>query len=80
MPWPLAILVVVLVLVALDRLALWMESRGWIYWRRNRKTPGGGGMGGVLSEFQQLVEPSVRHVIEDKQERRARADDDLGQT
>ena len=37
-------------------------------------------MAGVLTEFQQIVEPSVRHVIEDKQERHARADEDAGQT
>jgi len=79
-PWPLAILAVVVGLVALDRLALWMASRGWIRWRRSEPSGGGGAMAGVLTEFQQIVEPGVRHVIEDKQERHARADEDAGQT
>jgi hypothetical protein len=78
-PWPLAILAVVLGLVAVDRLALWMASRGWIRWRRSERS-GGGAMAGVLTEFQQIVEPSVRHVIEDRQERHARVDKDAGQT
>ena len=79
MPWPLVLLIVVLGLVVLDRLALWMASRGWIRWRRSEPS-GGGAMAGVLTEFQQIVEPSVRHVIEDRQERHARADEDAGRT
>ena len=57
-------------LFAVDRLGCWMERRGWIYWRK-RERKGGGGMSGVLSEFQQLVEPEVRHVIEAREQDRA---------
>ena len=61
----------VIVLVVLDQLALWMQRRGWIRWRKTAPPPtGGGGMAGLLTEFQQLVEPQVRHVIEDREERR----------
>jgi hypothetical protein len=62
----------VIVLVLLDRLALRMQRRGWIRWRKPtaRASGGGGGMSGLLTEFQQLVEPEVRHVIEDREERR----------
>lgn len=67
----------VAVLFLLDRLALGMERRGWIYWRK-RKPTGGGGMAGVLSEFQQLVEPQVRHVAEDREERRVLRRSDRG--
>ena len=57
--------------VLLDQLALWMQRRGWIRWRKPvPPATGGGGMAGLLTEFQQLVEPQVRHVVEDKQERR----------
>lgn len=57
--------------VLLDQLALWMQRRGWIRWRKPAPpATGGGAMAGLLTEFQQLVEPQVRHVIEDKQERR----------
>ena len=60
-----------IVLVVLDQLALWMQRRGWIRWRKPAARPsGGGGMSGLLTEFQQLVEPQVRHVIEDREERR----------
>jgi hypothetical protein len=63
--------VVVIALVLLDQLALWMQRRGWIHWRKPAPRPtGGGGMAGLLTEFQQLVEPQVRHVIEDREERR----------
>jgi hypothetical protein len=58
-------------LVVLDQLALWMQRRGWIHWRKpTPRATGGGGMTGLLTEFQQLVEPQVRHVIEDREERR----------
>src|SRR5678816_3188855 len=61
----------VIVLVFVDQLALWMQRRGWIRWRKpSPPTTGGGGMSGLLTEFQQLVEPQVRHVIEDREERR----------
>lgn len=61
----------VIVLVVLDQLALWMQRRRWIRWRKpSPRTTGGGGMSGLLTEFQQLVEPQVRHVIEDREERR----------
>jgi hypothetical protein len=59
-------------LILLDRVAVWMERRGWIYWRKEKRAdgPGGGGTAGLLTEFQQLVEPQVRHVIQDREERR----------
>jgi hypothetical protein len=63
--WPLGILVVagiLLVLCALDRLLLWMERRGWLYYRKKR--PSGGAMSSVLSTMQQLVEPQTPNVYE----------------
>ena len=61
----------VIVLVVVDQVALWMARRGWIYWRKQpRAASGGGAMAGLLTEFQQLVEPEVRHVIQDREERR----------
>jgi hypothetical protein len=60
-----------IVLVLFDQLALWMQRRGWIRWRKpSPRATGGGAMSGLLTEFQQLVEPQVRHVIEDREERR----------
>jgi hypothetical protein len=57
----LAALVVLAGLV--DRLALWAEARGWIYWRRNRPR---GSAGNVLLDLN-VFEPGVRHVIDAKQ-------------
>ena len=58
-------------LLILDRLLVWMGSRGWIYWRKDKPRGGGGsGMSGGLTMFQSLVEPEVRHVIIDRDQRR----------
>ena len=62
-----AILVVGIALYLLDRLLLWMERRGWVYWRKTTRSTGPG-MGNALLEIQSLVEPSARHVLEIRQE------------
>lgn len=49
-------------LFALDRLALWMESRGWVYWRRSRGR--GTGVGNALLEVHALLEPDRRAMVE----------------
>ena len=56
------------VLFWLDRLALWMEKRGWIYYRR-RRSPGGIVSSAIL-EAQAMVEPEKRHLIEVQREER----------
>ena len=58
-------------LFAFDRLALWMESRGWLYWRRTRRRTGTG-LADAFLEVQSLIEPRTRHVVE---ERRAQKPD-----
>ena len=68
----LLIAAVVIGLFLLDRLALWMEARGWIYWRKIK--PKGGGGAAALTSFHQLIEPGVRDVIEERQEHRIDAD------
>src|SRR5690349_4903876 len=70
----LIVLLVALALVAVDRLALWMERRGWIYWRKV-KPKGGGGMSRTLTTMQEFVQPEIQHVIEDRQQRVALSDD-----
>lgn len=49
-------------LVALDRLALWMERRGWIYWRRRRGR--GSGVGNALLDVHALLEPDRRAMVD----------------
>jgi hypothetical protein len=50
----------------LHRLALWAESRGWIYYLR--KHGGEGAMAGILQDLQTHLQPRIEHV------RKARAD------
>ena len=66
--WPAVgiLLAAALALVLIDRLALWAEARGWIYWRR-RKTHGGAGavLGPVIDVFQ----PTYSYTVEDQRSR-----------
>ena len=62
-----------LAVLALDRLALWAESRGWLYWRRRKASTGS--LGSALLEVQQMVEPGQRYVAEAREERPAEADE-----
>lgn len=54
-------------LYGLDRLGLWLEDRGWLYYRR--KKPQSSPMG-MWVALQQAIEPRVRHVQEVEQHRR----------
>ena len=75
--WPAKIAVLLLGLIAvaflLDRLGLWMEKRGWIYWRKTKRDAGGGGgaTAGLLTGFQKIIEPRIEHrqqVMEERNE------------
>ena len=41
-------------LLLIDRLFLWFEARGWMYWRRTKST--GSGAGQALLELQRVLE------------------------
>jgi hypothetical protein len=60
-------------LYALHRLALWMESRAWIYYKHSSGSSTRAGS--AMLEVQQLLEPSKRHVIEIRREQKEVADD-----
>ncbi len=47
----------------LDRLFLWMEARGWMYWRRKKASPRS--LGTALMEIHAALEPGKRHVLEE---------------
>ena len=51
-------------LYGLHRAAGWAEGRGWIHYRRGRGR--GAALGNALLEVHALVEPSKRHVIEER--------------
>jgi hypothetical protein len=45
----------------LDRLGLWLEARGWLYYRTKR---GSVPLGRAVLETQALLDPNKRHVLE----------------
>ena len=57
------ILVIGVTLYALHRLGLWLERRGWLFYRDRRATTSA--LGGML-ELHALLEPGRRYVIEEQ--------------
>lgn len=66
-----AVLLIAVALVALHRLLLRLERKGWIYYRK--MTPGSA-IGGAMGVFQELAQPEIRHVIEAEDQRKAEID------
>ena len=63
------------VLFGLDTLLLWMEAKGWLYYRKvKRKSSGAGGFLDASSAF----EPCARFGAEAQEERAGEEDDDDG--
>lgn len=65
-----------LALYLLHRLGLWMEQRGWIYYKH--KSPGSGA-GNALQELNAFMRPSVRHaqeITQKKQDRDLKKEDE----
>ncbi len=56
--------ITVLCLYLLDKLGLWAERQGWIYYRYKRASRTA--IGNAILELQTIVDPSKRHVIEEK--------------
>lgn len=52
----------------MHRLGLWMESKGWIYYKSKPKA--GGGFGNALDELNRCFRPSYQHVQEVKKKAR----------
>ena len=63
----LAILDAAVGLYVLHRLALWLEARGHLFYLHKKPSTGGGN---ALMPFQELVQPSVKHVYRMKEEKR----------
>jgi hypothetical protein len=64
MKYVLAVFAVIAGLYCLHRMALGWERRGWIYYRTRHGSSGG--LGSALLEIQAIVEPSKRHVLEER--------------
>ena len=66
LPITLGILLALVILFLLDRLGLWMERRGWIYWRKRRSK---GTLGSTLLSLQDIFESGkASHILEIKQD------------
>jgi hypothetical protein len=63
-------LIVVIMIWALNSRRL--ARRGWIYNRHNPRPPGGG----TLGLLEEIYQPSIRHVIEERSSERARGSQD----
>ena len=48
-----------------DKFCLWLELKGWLYYRNEK--PRGGALGNMLQELNAHLSPSNRHVVEMKQ-------------
>lgn len=55
-------------LLGLDRLLLYAEGRGWIYYRK--KKPSSSALSNACLEVQQLLEPSKKYVVQIKKDER----------
>lgn len=56
------------VLLLLDRLLLYAERRGWIYYRK--KKPSSSALSHACLEVQQLLEPSKKYIVQIKNDER----------
>ena len=64
----------VLIVSAVNRISRWAGERGWVYNKHNPRRPGSGV--GSLGLFEEVFQPSVRHVIEEQSSERLRAEQD----
>src|SRR6266404_5691193 len=73
--WALVVLGAVAALIGLDRLCLWLEDRGWLYYRRKKPSSSPASSWVALQQF---IEPGVKHVIQIKQGKRSEEDEKAG--
>ncbi len=59
------VITVFVILYVSDRFFLWLERKGWLYYR-HKKAPGGV-IGGALLQLQSFFIPSASNIIEMKQ-------------
>jgi len=56
--------IAVIAFYLLDKLGLWAEQRGWIYYRYKRASRTA--IGNAILELQTVVDPSKRYVVEER--------------
>jgi hypothetical protein len=72
-----AVIFICVTLYCIDQFCLWLERKGWLYYRHNK--PRGGFIGNALLELQSFFIPSARYTIEVKQNQtvRKRSEEDV---
>ena len=70
-------LAAILVAFLVDRLGLWLESRGWIYWRKKKSSSSA--VGSAILELQNIFESGkAKYVIAAKQDPKEQSPDPGG--
>ncbi|WP_169846748.1 DUF6191 domain-containing protein [Rhodococcus marinonascens] len=76
----LVVVVVVVGMITIDRLGLWAEQKGWIFWRKGNGKRRGSAGSGMLGAMDELFAPSNQHSIEEIQSKKTtRLDASSGQ-
>src|SRR5262245_4560367 len=58
-------------LYGLHRLGLWLEERGWLYYKHKKPD---GGTTSCFVAVQEVLEPQITHVLEIKEQKRHHSD------
>jgi len=60
--WLAIVVGVLFLLLIFDRLLLYMEKRGWIYYRKKKPNPAS--VGDAFLEIQKFLEPTKKYVVQ----------------
>jgi len=63
-------------LYGFHRLCLWLEKRGWLYYKHKNPTSS---PASCFVALQQFLEPPTQHVHQVKEEKRHQANEDVGE-
>ena len=70
--WSVVTFGMVAALYGLHRFCLWLENRGWLYYKHKKP---GSSQGSCLLALQQALEPQVQHVLQLKEQKRHHAEE-----
>ena len=65
--WGLIIISIVAALYRFHRLGLWLEKRGWLFYKHRKPTSGAAS---CFVALQQVLEPPIKHVLHVKEQKR----------
>ncbi|MFD4369961.1 DUF6191 domain-containing protein [Rhodococcus sp. NPDC058521] len=78
--WTVGIIVLAFLALVVDRIALWAERKGWIYWRMHRRNHPREAATGAIDELHALLSPAYRHTVAEADAKRmSRVDQATGE-